>query len=301
MQLDHVGLVTRDLAQLRRQWSHFGFAPTEIRELYRLDAATGEQIPLGQRSCHTVFAQGYVELSQVTTQQAAHHLSHWQSRGPGLDILALSSAALDATHARFAETPRDGASIHLTPLADATRHIDYGLRHGDARFRWCMLNAADTPEGLVCLMQHFTADLVYQAEVQSHPNGAVSLEEILISVPLADMPAIRARYEQLLGVLPVCESNGALRFMLEQGGVILMPQDPTGTQPLTLARLAGAPHFAALVVGVKDIELAAHYLTSRGVPFTKPHDTGFTARSPQLLVNEGEAGGAHLILRQVHA
>lgn len=290
MQLDHVGLVTRDLAQLRQRWTRLGFAPTAIRDLYRLDPHSGERIALGQRSCHAVFAQSYVELSEVMTTDASHHLATWQARGPGLDILALSSSQLPAHHARLAQGP-----CALTPLADATRYIDYGRLQGDARFSWCMLAPSKSPEGLVCLMQHLSAELVYQAEVQHHPNGALALEEILISTPAADLAAMSARYQLLLGVQAVSQANGVAVFELARGRVSLVPQS---VPDVSLPRLDGHAHFAALVVSVKDIEQAASVLRDEGVAFLRQRSVDSVLPRVQLVIDEADVGGARLIFRQ---
>lgn len=290
LQLDHVGIVTRDLQLLRERWLRLGFAPTAIRELYRIDSQTGERVPLGQRSCHAVFAQSYVELSEVTTSDASHHLAHWQARGPGLDILALSSTTLLSHHARLAKGP-----YALTPLADASRRIDYGSSQGDARFSWCMLAPSESPEGLVCLMQHLSPELVYQAEVQQHPNGAVALEEILISMPARDLAAMSARYQALLDVSPLPQADGAVVFELAHGRVSLVPQS---VADVSLPRLDGQAHFAALVIAVKDIEQVAECLRSKAVAFKASRPSASQSPPIQLIVDEADVGGARLIFRQ---
>ncbi len=293
MQLDHVGLVTHDLAQLRQRWMRLGFAPTAIRDLYRLDPQSGERIALGQRSCHAVFAQSYVELSEVTTTDTAHHLATWQARGPGLDILALSSSQLPAHHARLAQGP-----CAMTPLANASRHIDYGRLQGDAQFSWCMLTPSESPEGLVCLMQHLSAELVYQAEVQHHPNGALALEEILISTPAADLAAMSARYQTLLGLQALPRADGGVVFELAHGRVSLVPPS---VPDVSLPRLDGQAHFAALVISVKDIEQAASVLRDEGVAFLRQRSVDPVSPPVQLMIDEADVGGARLILRQAHA
>jgi hypothetical protein len=298
LQLDHVGLVTRDLVTLRSQWIRLGFAPTEIRELYRMDPVTGESISLGQRSCHAVFSRGYVELSQVMTPDAGHHLASWQARGPGLDILALSSSTLEADHARLT-----ASALRPTPVSAAARRIDYGRLQGDARFRWCMLPPDITPEGLVCLMEHLTSHLVYQAEVQSHPNTAQSLEAMVVSVPPQELSIMVARYAEVLAQQPVIHADGGRSFVLEQGSLELIPQDRE--RGLSLPRLAGQAHFAALVVGVKDIASAERCLLAQDVPFVRQVVTEPSAPKAQgvpetqLWIDEADAGGARLIFRPV--
>jgi hypothetical protein len=307
LQLDHVGLVTRDLVVLRQHWQRLGFAPTDIHELFRMDSESGERIALGQRSCHAVFAGSYIELSEVTSVDPSHHLASWLERGPGLDILALSSEALEQTHQQLA-----GAQIPLTPLAEATRFIDYGHLSGDAHFRWCMLQPSVSPEGLVCLMAHLSAERVFQSEVQQHDNGAVALEGIFISVPSAESKSTVERYRQLLGCEPSSIELGGVCFNLETGFIAVVPESEESTAAgLTLARLSGLAHFSTLVVGVKDIQQTRAVLDRNAVPFqvASPLAHAYwqsalasdpkrdTPQLASLQISESEVGGTSLMFR----
>lgn len=294
MQLDHVGLVTRDLVVLRQRWQRLGFAPTDIHELFRMDPSSGERIALGQLSCHAVFAGSYIELSEVTSVDPSHHLASWLERGPGLDILALSSESLEHLHRRLA-----AHQLPLTTLAQATRFIDYGHLSGDAHFRWCMLQSGVSPEGLVCLMEHLSAERVFQPEVQHHDNGAVALEGIFISVPSAESENTVERYQQVLGCEPSPIELGGVCFNLEKGFVAVVPEsEQSMAAGLTLPRLLGLAHFSAFVVTVKDIQKTQTVLERNGVPFQvrRPlaHPCG---QSSSLQISESEVGGASLIFR----
>ena len=191
--LDHVGFVAPQLAPLRASMRALGFTLTEPRELRRTDPVTGASVSLQQWSCHAVFEQGYVELTAVENDDPGHHLAAYLQRGAGLHILALGSARIGAEHARCA-----AAGIATTAPARATRRIEYGERHGDAAFEWFMFAPAEAPEGLVCYAHNLTPELVYQRSVQQHANGAVALEEVVVTVP--QPPAAAARYERLLGL-----------------------------------------------------------------------------------------------------
>src|SRR5512137_1618137 len=138
--LDHVGIVGAALPPLREAWRRLGFAPTEPRPLSGR-AADGRTVALGQHSCHAVFAGGYVELTAVDSAIASHHLDPWRRRGAGAWIVAFGADDADAAWARAA-----AAGLPVTPVMEATRAIDYGARHGDARFRWFMLEPAASPE-----------------------------------------------------------------------------------------------------------------------------------------------------------
>jgi hypothetical protein len=166
-----------------------------------------------------------------------------------------------------------------------------------------MLPPDITPEGLVCLMEHLTSHLVYQAEVQSHPNTAHSLEAMVVSVPPQELSIMVARYAEVLAQQPVMHVDGGQSFILEQGRLVLIPQDRE--RGLSLPRLAGQAHFAALVVGVKDIASAERCLLAQGVPFVRQVVTELSAPKAQgvpetqLWIDEADAGGARLIFRPV--
>lgn len=277
--LDHVGYVAADLAALRAEMLQLGFAPTEARELLGVDAATGQARPLGQRSCHVVLGRGYVELTSVDTPSPTHHLATWLARGAGLHILALGSDAIAAQQARCA-----AAGLAVTAPARATRRIEYGARHGDARFEWFMFAPRETPEGLLCYAHNETPELVYQASVQAHPNGAEALTEVVLLC--ADLVATRSRWQRLLGVLPNGGPHEA-RFGLGGGDITLC--DAAGARA-RFGALAPDPaagdRFVAAVVSVRDLDACEARLRAGGIEPTRC--------GAQRVVRLTSAGGALL-------
>lgn len=271
--LDHVGLVGVALAPLRAAWTRLGFAPTEPRPLLGRDAA-GEAVPLGQSSCHAVLDGGYVELTAVEPGTARHHLDPWRRTGDGLWIVAFGAADVAAARARSA-----AAGLAVTPAMDAARAIDYGARHGEARFRWFMLDAAASPEALLCVVEHRTPELVFQPEVRRHPNGARALRGLRIVVPDPDTAV--ERYERLLGL--AAHSDDGARVLARDGETIEL------LTPAAFARRVGreAPVRAgpaALQVEVADLRACDALLAAAGVT---------AARSPQggRVVGPADAGG----------
>jgi hypothetical protein len=278
--LDHVGYVAADLAALRAEMLQLGFAPTEPRELLGVDAATGEARPLGQRSCHVVLGRGYIELTAVDAPAPAHHLATWLARGAGLHILALGSDAIAVEQARCA-----AAGLAVTAPARASRRIEYGELHGDARFEWFMFAPRETPEGLLCYAHNQTPDLVYQPSVQAHQNGAQALTEVVLLC--ADLGAARARWQRLLGVAPQSGSH-ELRFELGGGDVTLCDVDGCAARFGALAPdLAAGERFVASVVSVRDPAACEHVLQTAGVEPER--------RGAQLIVPLHRAGGALLV------
>ncbi len=182
--LDHAGFAARRLDGLCRQLRDSGFAPTAPQPLLGRDAA-GQAVDLGQRSAHCVFRRTYVEVT--ATSAAVNHLQPFLSRYEGLHILALRAADLDRVRARLA-----AAGFAPTPVQLATRYVNYGERHGEARFRWFMLPAVVMPEALVCVVENLSPELVYQAAVCEHPNGTSDLRAVQALV--ADLNEAAGRY-----------------------------------------------------------------------------------------------------------
>lgn len=255
--LDHLGLVVRDLEPTREAWRRLGFAPTVPKPLLGV-GADGAPVPLGQASCHVVFEAGYVELTAVAGDDPAHHLARYRGRYEGLHILAYGADDVARVRERAA-----AAGLAVTPVMQARRAIEYGARRGDARFRWCMLEAAQSPEALVCVVEHETPELVFQPEVTAHPNGAIALEGAVLVVEAPG--ALAARHEALTGAR-ARGTAGRLRFDLGGEWLELVTPDVFArTHPGPEARPPALPWFALLRVRVRDPGVARAWLAGQGV------------------------------------
>jgi hypothetical protein len=183
-----------------------------------LDPRTGQRVPLGQQSCHIIFERGYIELTAVDPPVTAeHHLYPWirdtQTHGDAtLAIIAIGAEDIEGVHARLAE-----AGLPVGALAQASRPIHYGARRGDALFRWFMLGAASTPESLVCFVRNERPELIFQPEVQQHPNGARALESVILCSN--EPEALAARYAGYADTAVVEVAPGLVRCALD-GGVV---------------------------------------------------------------------------------
>lgn len=177
--IDHLGIVGRDIDALLKAYRRLGFTPTAPTPL--MGTKDGEQIYLGQDSAHLIFADSYVELSGVTTDDPNHHLAPWLARRPGLHILALGSDNAKASHAAMA-----AQGMTVPAVQDAGRHVAYGTKHGDAQFKWFKAPDELGDEGFVCLVEQITPELVFQPPADGHPNGALSVVDV---IALAEDPA----------------------------------------------------------------------------------------------------------------
>jgi len=261
--LDHVGFFGADLAGLVASMRRLGFSTTEPKELMRTDAASGATVSLQQQSCHAVFGAGYIELSAVLTDDPTHHLAAYRARGDGLHILALGSADPDADWRRC-----DAAGLPCTRPAGASRRIEYGSRHGEARFRWFMLQPPASPEGLLCFARNETPELVFQPEVTRHANGTVALCEVILQTATPQDTA--ARYARVTGAEPRAADGAggeSLRLDLADAGGLALLTPAAMQARFGAAAVAGLPseRFAALQLRVQRLAETAAWLASQRV------------------------------------
>lgn len=263
VQLDHVGCVTRELMPLMTVFDRLGFKLTEPRRLMRRNVVSGELESLEQSSCHAVFQHGYIELSAVHSQDRAHHLAPYLTSGTALKIVALGTADVLELHVAAAR-----AGLRPSDPSLASRAIDYGARHGEARFRWFMLSPDVAAEGLVCVVRHLTPELVFQHEVQRHPNGTVALTGVTLCIEDLDQAA--SRYESLLGIEPArpASSERIRRFAL--GSQWLELASPSALRDrYSGARLPPAPCFAGVTVRVRSLAQTVALLGGNDVAFQR--------------------------------
>ena len=266
--LDHIGFVARELMPLMEAFDRLGFRLTEPRLLMRQNAATGARESLEQSSCHAVFEQGYVELSAVHTRARSHHLSAYLDDGPALRIIALGTEDVLGRHAAAVRARLDPTSPAL-----ASREVNYGRQHGEARFRWFMLAPSYAPEGLLCVVRNLTPELVYQREVQRHPNGAYALRGITVCAE--DVDATAARYAVLFGTEPTRPGGSDRIREFSLGKQWLRVATPAalsdGYPGIGLPR---APCCAGVAVAVQSVAKAAALLGSNGVEYRRAGGAG---------------------------
>jgi hypothetical protein len=214
MCLDHLGFIGSSISELRRVWLDAGFFVTKPEALMAVDPVTRQPTSLHQHSCHVIFERGYIELTAVNPVTPSHHLYPWIKAGRSLGILAIGTDDVEGVHARLAH-----ARFPVGSISQASRQIHYGSRRGEALFTWFALDAASTPESLLCFVRNERPELIYQHEVQQHPNGAQALEGVIICAENADQTA--ARYGTYTDSAPEEIAAGLFRCSLRWGVVLI--------------------------------------------------------------------------------
>lgn len=256
--IDHLGVVGRDIDALLSAYTRLGFTPTAPTPLMGLKE--GEPVYLGQDSAHLIFAESYVELSGVTTDDPNHHLAPWLARRAGLHILALGSDDAVASHAALVA---DG--LDVPAVQDAGRHVAYGEHHGDAKFKWFKAPDALGDEGFVCLVEQITPELVFQPPTNGHPNGALGVVDVIaVAEDPAEALERHSRYPGAVNLGPHQLGFG------EQTLTFLKAADLTARFPGT--ENISPPALAGFAVTVKDIAVTRTWLRNNDVAFHENMD-----------------------------
>src|SRR5260221_2363033 len=120
---------------------------------------------LGTINHLAIFGTDYLEL--IAVEPDARAVGNDVRRFPfGLNGLVFGTDDATALH----ETLRD-AGVPVDAPASFSRPVDLSGGRQDAKFTVLRLTEGAVPSGRVYFCQHFTRQLVWRPEWQSHPNG----------------------------------------------------------------------------------------------------------------------------------
>jgi catechol 2,3-dioxygenase-like lactoylglutathione lyase family enzyme len=243
--IDHVVIVVNDLDGAADSFRRMGFVVTP----------RGEHT-LGSRNHCVMLGEDYIELLASPPENphpSRQYYTDFAAEGDGLAALALRTDS-----AREAYTEMLWAGFGPTDPVDFSRPVRLPEGTREARFRITQLEPAKTPGSRLFLCEHFTREVVWRPEYQSHRNGATALAAVAIVAE--DVPATARAYERLFDVSarPIAEG-----LLVETGSMPIAVM----TQASLAKRLPGiattarpAPQPAALFVRVADREVAAAVL-----------------------------------------
>jgi len=272
--IDHVVIVVNDLAAAADTFRRMGFVVTP----------RGEHT-LGSRNHCVMFSEDYIELL-VSPPENPHpsrqHYTDFAAAGDGLAAIALRT---DSAKGAYSEMLWAGFSP--TDPVDFSRPVRLPEGTREARFRITQLAPDKTPGGRVFLCEHFTREVVWRPEYQSHRNSATGLAAV--AVVTDDVAATSRAYERMFDTRAETIAEGLLV--------------PTGSAPVAVVtapalakRLPGigttprvAPKLAALFVRVADREAAASALAAGGIQHARMPDGS-------LAIGPARAHGFALVL-----
>ncbi len=272
--IDHVVIVVNDLVAAAETFRRMGFVVTP----------RGDHT-LGSHNHCVMFGEDYIELLTSPPENphpSRQHYTEFARTGDGLAAIALRTDS-----AKEAYTELLWAGFSPSDPVDFSRpvHLPEGAR--DARFRITQLAPDKTPGGRFFLCEHFTREVVWRPEYQSHRNSATALAAVAI---VAENVAVTARtFERMFDIRAQAIAEGLLV--------------DTGSAPIALAteadlarRLPGitgssrrAPKLAALFIHVADRNVAANALAAGGMRPVKMPDGS-------LAIGPAHAHGVALVL-----
>jgi len=259
--LDHIGIVGADLEAMERAYARLGFTVAPRCELVAL-AGDGSATPLGQVNSHLLFGRTYVELTAVEGDLETHHLRDAIARYYGFHIVVLTAEDADAARSRLIAN-----GLEAPPTALAGREVRYPGGRGMAGFRWFRVPDADLPDVFVCYVEQLTPDLVFDASLNDHPNGARELQEILICAD--DPAAAAARFARASGAA-VATAPGGPRVELAVGRARFLGTEALRREFPDIAPPA-LPWAAGFTMSCPDIAATRRFLRNSDLSW---HDGG---------------------------
>ena len=179
--LDHVGLLVPDLTRAAEDFAALGFTLTQ-----RAAHMDGDGNPAGSEQCSIMLRDGYIELQEITGPPGSHLLSRAQAKHFGLHIIAFG-----VTDAEAAARAIDG--LPLSPVMDWSRPVKRPGVEGEACFSFFVADYDPTDEALLCWTQHRTPELLRDAAVLDHANGADAVAGFHVFCEASEAAALTAR------------------------------------------------------------------------------------------------------------
>ncbi len=258
--IDHVMLISRDLAQARSVYERMGFTVTPLTSH-----------PHGTANHLILFQRDFIELLGVVD----------------LERLDAHSAAAQV----FLQI-REGLAAVALPTSDAKRDREALLRRGlepsdlysfdrpvtlpDGRETRAVVDTVWAPEPSAPLVQTFlsrqhVAEAIWVPEWQAHPNGASAIAWLTL---VADDPAaaLESHFAAFLDAEVLRGARGRRSFATPRGEVrILGPDDYLATYGAPAE--ATRPYIAGVGIRVIDLERLETHLQENGVPHEKSSQT----------------------------
>jgi hypothetical protein len=253
--IDHVVITVRDLDSTEDTFRRMGFTLTP----------RGHHTLGSQNHC-VMFGQDYFELLMVPQRLPGREYYYDFARiGDGL-----AAVALKTDNVRGAYGELNAAALAPSDPVDFSRPVQLPTGTSSASFRITQLGLEQTPGGQVFLCQHFTRDVVWLPEYQSHANTATGLAAIAILSN--DVPATAAAYERLFDVKAKTIAEGLLVNTGDTPIVIVSESALAKRLPGVWISARHQPCMAALFIRVANRDAAEKAMRAGGLHPTRLPD-----------------------------
>lgn len=276
--IDHVGLVTADIAALRTAYARLGFTVSAATQVMQPSPAGKRELPLGVVTAHIAFPSTCIELVAVRHPGQGSHLDKWLAKGEGSHVIGLRTEDITRAYEELTS-----AGLILPPIRVSSRRITGDGVKGIARMQSFELPESIAREGCVNVIQHDTPELIFDPRLTSHANGAMGVRSVFAVVD--NMDEAFGRYHRLPGATRRSFAVGRTIIMNQQQFVVVERGGFTAMFPgLDVAQ---RPHIGGFAVTVADIALTRALFAKKGVYFRNWSDKG-------IWVPPEDTGGAVL-------
>jgi hypothetical protein len=255
--LDHLAHFVRDPQAAGRALARAGFAPAPLSIQSNPDPDGGPPRLTGTGNITVMFRRGYVEvLFKSSDTPLAQEFDAALARHAGLHLAAFAVADAAAAHARL------GASgFRVRPLVQMQRPVDTEGGPAVAAFTIARVEPGVMPEGRVQVLTHRTEQAVWQPRWLAHPNGAIGLTDVVLTV--ADVGEAAHRFARFTG-RPAMANAAGRAIALDRGRVQLMDK---AAFEILLPEIAvpSLPFIGAYAVRVDSLDRAERTLHAGGL------------------------------------
>jgi len=208
VELDHVGVVARDLAAVSALYEQLGFTLTPLA--HQADGRVGNRCVILHGSYLELLAvvdptRGSATLDRFLARYAGAHIAAFRVDDPSAELARLRLAGI---------------------AAPAVGHVERAVDETDpagSRARFALIQLPDQPEGRLNLLRHLTPEALWQDRFLRHANHAATLE--VVEFVVADPWTTAVRVSRLIGCVAVPDQLGGVALELAHGIVRILPAD----------------------------------------------------------------------------
>ena len=261
LELDHVGLILRDLEVGRATYEGLGFKLTP-RSIHSGSREPGQPVvEFGSGNHCVMLEKGYFEVMGLTDPDLYSTARTMLKKYEGLHIIAFEGADAKNNY-RMLSQRFDG----VQEPRRLERVVDTGSCKEESRavFNNVTLDPNLFPEAKIIFIEHVTRELLWQQKWMEHPNGALSLEEVALCVE--DVDSVSEKYSRLFNSKPAFPMKGVAQFKLSEGKVYIV-------NPAALAKWVpgvsapAVPSVFGVGFSVRDLEETKRVLDTNSVAY----------------------------------
>jgi Glyoxalase-like domain len=290
--LHDLGIVSRNMEAAVKQYERLGFVftPLTVPRIPLQPGAKPEPIGAGNRCA--IFRSNYLEMLGVVDtvrwasitreQRGPFDLDEPLQRYEGLHVLHLGTTDLDSVYSRL---QRSG--VRSSEIRPFERLVDSPDGPKMMRARSLSFPRGSNPEALLQIAQHETPELVLQPRYMQHPNAAISITEVIVSV--RDPESVAKRYG-LYSDQPVHKRDALHIIELELSRIVVL--SPDHLQEVLPGHAAPTVPFLAGFTISADVNITKQALKERAIDF-QIHER-------RILISAKDAYGAAVLFEDIH-